>query len=71
MRVSSPTRHTPLRTRDRRYAVAREFCGHTRAQHVVRFCDAWLGSAPTHGAALNIVAAHAAARAVILDGGTA
>lgn len=52
-----------MSARDRRYTITREFCGFIRAQHVVRFCDTWIASAPTRKIALEIRDAHAAERA--------
>jgi len=63
------SRRTTL-ARDRRYCIAREFCGYTKPQHVARFCDEWIGCAPTKGRARDLVAAHRARRAnAIAHGG--
>jgi len=32
---------------DRRFSVAREFCGYATAQFVARFCGLWIGCAAT------------------------
>lgn len=53
-------------SRDRRYTLAREWCGFLRPQWVVRFCDAWVGCAPSRGLAVEIRDAHAAERAAQL-----
>lgn len=52
--------------RDRRYTIQREWCGYARPQHVIRFCDAWVGSAPTLKAARGIRDGHGFARAKAL-----
>lgn len=31
--------------RDRRYTIAREYCGYAQPRHVARFCGDWLGQA--------------------------
>lgn len=49
--------------RDRRYTIEREWTGHARPQHVVRFCDGWVGSASSAQKAVALRASHAAARA--------
>ena len=61
---------TPLRSRrrDRRYRIAREYCGAARPQHIARFCGEWIGFAPNRAAARDIVVAHRAARDAILNG---
>lgn len=43
---------------DRRYSIAREYCGYSAAQWVVRFCGDWVGSAPGKPDALAIARAH-------------
>lgn len=53
--------------RDRRYRIAREFCGAPRARHVARFCGDWIGQAGTRRAALDLVKAHQAARTAAID----
>lgn len=52
--------------RDRRYRVAREFCGAPRARHVARFCGDWIGQAGSRRGALALVEAHQAARAAAI-----
>lgn len=42
------------RTPDRRYTVQREWCGHIRPQWVARFCDQWIGAAPTRRSACDL-----------------
>ena len=44
--------------RDRRYTVAREWCGYPEARFVARFCDKWLGQAPTEAEAYRIAQTH-------------
>ncbi len=64
MQPQTPTHpiHPSTNKRDRRYRLAREWCGQTKPQWVVRFCDAWVGCAPKRQAALVIALAHQAAR---------
>jgi len=62
-----PTRSKSPR-RDRRYRIAREYCGDLLPRHVVRFCGDWLGFGITRAAARAIVAAHQAARHAVLTG---
>lgn len=38
-------------TRDKRYAVAREYCGHETPRQVARFCGHWISSHETESAA--------------------
>ena len=52
--------------RDRRYAIAREYCGFQRPRHVVRFCDSYIGAARSLPKAFAIARQHAAARASTL-----
>ena len=47
---------------DSRYTVAREFCGHSKARWVVRFCGDFVESFQHHGAALMRAAGEAAKR---------
>ncbi len=54
-------RHPPLRQdgkRDRRYSVAREYCGCSTPQWVVRFCGDWIGRAGERPDALAIAHIH-------------
>lgn len=37
--------HPGTGRRDRRYAIAREYCGRTAPQWVARFCGDWIGCA--------------------------
>ncbi len=43
--------------RDYRYSITAEFCGHATAQHVVRYCDEWIGSRPDYKSALCLALA--------------
>lgn len=54
--------------RDRRYRIAREYCGYATRRHVARFCGDWLGQATTRQGALTIASAHAARRACLMTG---
>lgn len=56
--------------RDRRYTIAREYCGYPQQRHVARFCGDWLGQAKTPSAAQAIAAGHAANRNTIIEGST-
>lgn len=47
---------------DRRYAIAREYCGYKAPQWVARFCGDWLGCAPNRPAAIAAARAHQVAR---------
>lgn len=47
---------------DKRYTVSREWTGKEKPQFVVRFCDEWLGSRGTYGAAVMLAAGESAAR---------
>ena len=47
---------------DSRYTVAKEFCGHSKARWVVRFCGEFVESFQFHGAALMRAAGEAAKR---------
>lgn len=49
-------------TIDRRYSIAREFCGHKKPQWVARFCGDWLGCAPRRLAALATARNHQMSR---------
>jgi hypothetical protein len=54
-------RHPPRRQhgkRDRRYSVAREYCGCSTPQWVVRFCGDWIGRAGKRPDALAIAHTH-------------
>jgi hypothetical protein len=42
------------RRRDHRFSVRAEWTGHRKQQRVVRFCGAWVGSAPTKSEAWQI-----------------
>lgn len=44
--------------RDRRYGIAREFCGQVGPVWVVRFAGAWLGWASCQMGALEIARKH-------------
>jgi hypothetical protein len=44
--------------KDRRYSIAREYCGHPKPRWVVRFCDLWIDHAGTRRAALIIAQDH-------------
>jgi hypothetical protein len=48
--------------RDRRYSIRREWCGFLTPQWCVRFCDEWIGCAPTRSLAVEIRDAHHAER---------
>lgn len=60
----------PETRRDRRYTVAREYCGYPKPRHVARFCGEWLGNAANRRAALAIARGHAVARNSLLEGQT-
>ena len=47
---------------DRRYTIAREYCGHARPRFVARFCGDWLGQSRRRHRAVAITAAHRAAQ---------
>lgn len=47
---------------DRRYSIAREYCGCERPQWVVRFCGDWIGRAAQRADALSIALGHQASR---------
>ncbi|HEX2842136.1 hypothetical protein [Hyphomicrobium sp.] len=47
---------------DRRYGIAREYCGYRKPQWVVRFYGGWVGRAPVKSAARVLARAHQAAR---------
>ena len=49
--------------RDRRYTIQRMWCGYPRQQHVVQFCDEWVGCAPNRAGAIAIRAANVTLRA--------
>lgn len=53
--------HHPNGKRDRRYSIARAFCGYRKPHWVVRFCGDWVGSTPGRPAALRIAHTHQAA----------
>ncbi len=55
---------------DRRYRIGLEFCGHEKARHVVRFCDEFISSHATYGAALMAASGHNARRngALVIEG---
>lgn len=40
--------------KDRRFSIAREFCGHATPQFVARFCGEWIGRAATKGEAREL-----------------
>jgi hypothetical protein len=44
--------------RDKRYSVTKEFTGAAKAQFVVRFCDEWVTSRSSYGAAVLSAASH-------------
>lgn len=44
--------------KDKRYSATKEFTGHPKAQFVVRFCDEWVTSRSTYGAAVLAATAH-------------
>lgn len=52
--------------RDRRYTIQREWTGHARPQHVVRFCNGWVGAASSARQARALRATHAAGRAAVI-----
>lgn len=54
--------------RDRRYAIAREYCGFERPRHVVRFCDDHIGAATSRPKAIAIARQHAAVRVALIEG---
>lgn len=47
---------------DRRYSIRPEFCGHPKAQFVVRFCGEYVGSAHQKHDARDIASSHASRR---------
>lgn len=51
---------------DRRYCIQREWCGYADRRHVVRFCDAWVGSSPSLKGARALRDAHRAEREAAL-----
>lgn len=55
-----PRHHTG--NRDRRYSIAREYCGFKKPQWVVRFCGDWIGRAARRPDALSIALGHQASR---------
>jgi hypothetical protein len=48
--------------RDRRYTVAREWCGHDRPRYVARYCGEWIGQSIARGAAFMLCTGHNARR---------
>ena len=51
----------PLKS-DQRYTIAREFCGHSKPRFVLRWCDEWIGSFATRGAAVVRAVGHKSTR---------
>jgi hypothetical protein len=59
--------HPGTTRRDRRYAVAREYCGHRTPQWVARFCGDWIGCAQHRPAAVSKALAHHQLRQTALN----
>lgn len=53
--------------RDRRYSIAREYCGYSKAQWVVRFCGHWIGRSSNRRSACAIAVRYQAAFYALLD----
>lgn len=47
---------------DKRYQVQREHCGYATPQHVARFCEQWIGCAPSKAEAWALAQKHAKER---------
>lgn len=48
--------------RDKRYHVAREYCGKAKPEFVLRFCDEFIVSSPFYSTVLMRAVGHNAAR---------
>jgi hypothetical protein len=47
---------------DKRYNIAREYCGHDTPRWVARFCGEWVGQHKTQQGARDIAIEHATER---------
>lgn len=66
--ASYPVTHC-MGGRDKRYTVAKEFCGYAEARYVARFCGEWIGQSkfPTSAAMLAIGEAQRRAGALVIE----
>lgn len=57
-----PITHETTGLPDYRYRIGLEWSGHATQQHVIRFCDEWVGSSSDYFEAVEIAAEHDAQR---------
>ncbi len=60
-----------MKLADKRYTIAREFCGYPTKRWVARFCGEWIGQGSHKSDAIMHIVAHRDERQAMLSGAVA